>query len=75
MLEANNLQSNHLNIYHLNNYSKTSLRKDADKYGYIYDINPPYELIASNDLSKEDIKKIHIVEDNCLITSLNLVKS
>ncbi len=41
----------------------TSLRKDADKYGYIYDINPPYELIASNDLSKEDIKKIHIVED------------
>lgn len=41
----------------------TSLRKDANKYGYIYDINPPYELITSNDLSKEDINEIHIVED------------
>lgn len=41
----------------------TSLRKDAEKYGYIYDKNPPYELVASNDLTKEDINKIHIVED------------
>ncbi|WP_455683187.1 DUF4080 domain-containing protein [Thomasclavelia sp.] len=41
----------------------TSLRKDAKKFGYVYDKNPPYELIASNDLSKEDIKKIHLVED------------
>lgn len=41
----------------------TSLRKDAEVFGYIYDNNPPYELIASNDLTKEDINKIHIVED------------
>lgn len=41
----------------------TSLRKDAEIFGYIYDNNPPYELIASNDLTKEDINKIHIVED------------
>lgn len=41
----------------------TSLRKDAQKYGYVYDENPPYELIYSNDLSKEDITKIHLAED------------
>lgn len=41
----------------------TSLRKDAEEFGYIYDNNPPYELVASNDLTKEDINKIHIVED------------
>lgn len=41
----------------------TSLRKEANKYGYIYDKNAPYELIESNDLSKEDIKKIHLAED------------
>lgn len=41
----------------------TSLRKEARKYGYVYDENPPYELIYSNDLSKEDITKIHLAED------------
>lgn len=41
----------------------TSLRKEAKKYGYVYDENPPYELICSNDLSKEDIIKIHLAED------------
>lgn len=41
----------------------TSLRKEANKYGYIYDQNAPYELIESNDLTKEDIKKIHLAED------------
>lgn len=41
----------------------TSLRKDAQKYGYVYDENPPYELIYSNDLSEEDITKIHLAED------------
>lgn len=41
----------------------TSLRKEAKKYGYVYDENPPYELLYSNDLSKEDIVKIHLAED------------
>ena len=35
----------------------TSLRKEAEKYGYVYDENPPYELLYSNDLSPEDIGK------------------
>lgn len=41
----------------------TSLRSEADKYGYVYDDKPPYELICSNDLSSEDIKKIHLAEE------------
>lgn len=41
----------------------TSLRKEAEKYGYVYDENPPYELLYSNDLSPEDIGKIHLAEE------------
>ena len=41
----------------------TSLRKEANKYGYIYEKHAPYELIESHDLSKEDIEKIHLAED------------
>lgn len=41
----------------------TSLRKEADKYGYVYDEKAPYELISSYDLSVEDIQKIHLAED------------
>ena len=41
----------------------TSLRKEADRYGYIYDEKAPYELISSHDLSAEDIRKIHLAED------------
>lgn len=41
----------------------TSLRNEADKYGYIYDAKAPYELISSNDLSVEDIRDIHLAED------------
>lgn len=41
----------------------TSLRNEADKYGYVYDEKAPYELIQSHDLSVEDIKKIHLAED------------
>lgn len=41
----------------------TSLRNEADKYGYVYQQEAPYELIESHDLSKEDIEKIHLAED------------
>lgn len=41
----------------------TSLKKDALKYGYVYQEHAPYELIESNDLTKEDIQLIHIAED------------
>lgn len=41
----------------------TSLRHDADDYGYIYDTQPPYEMIENKWLSKEDIENIHLAED------------
>lgn len=41
----------------------TSLRNEANKYGYVYQQEAPYELIESHDLSKEDIEKIHLAED------------
>lgn len=41
----------------------TSLRNEADKYGYVYDEKAPYELISSHDLSVEDIQDIHLAED------------
>ena len=41
----------------------TSLRKNHEEYGYEFDVNPPYEITRSNDLSAEDITKIHLVED------------
>lgn len=41
----------------------TSLRNDADKYGYIYQQKPPYEMIENRWLSQEDVKKIHLAED------------
>ena len=41
----------------------TSLRTDADEYGYLYQEEPPYEMIENHWLSKEDVSKIHIAED------------
>lgn len=41
----------------------TSLRNEADQYGYVYNEKAPYELIQSHDLSINDIKKIHLAED------------
>lgn len=41
----------------------TSLRNDADDYGYIYQKNPPYEMIKNNWMSQNDIVKIHLAED------------
>lgn len=41
----------------------TNLRKDADEYGYIYQNEPPYEMIENKWLSQDDVKKIHLAED------------
>lgn len=40
----------------------TKIRIEADKYGYTYDKNAPYEIIDNDFLSVEDIEQIHIVE-------------
>lgn len=41
----------------------TKIRNEAEKYRYLYDPRPPYEMISNQDLSKEDLNVIHRVED------------
>jgi len=41
----------------------TVLRRDAGRYGYLYDANPPYEIIESGILSRTDLARIHAVEE------------
>lgn len=41
----------------------TSLRVNADDFGYIYEENAPYEMIESHWIKQEDIQKIHLAED------------
>lgn len=40
----------------------TALRRNADKYGYIYSKQAPYEIDSNNDISKEELKRIHDAE-------------
>ncbi len=41
----------------------TSLKDNADKYGYKYQDHAPYEMISNNWLSSSDVAKIHLVEE------------
>ncbi|MFV0539050.1 MAG: DUF4080 domain-containing protein [Dysgonomonas sp.] len=40
----------------------TALRRDAAKYGYIYSQQAPYEIEGNNDISKEELGRIHDAE-------------
>ncbi|MBB4036915.1 radical SAM superfamily enzyme YgiQ (UPF0313 family) [Dysgonomonas hofstadii] len=40
----------------------TNLRKDADKYGYKYDDEAPYEIFYNSDISAEELSRIHEAE-------------
>lgn len=40
----------------------TALRKNADKYGYIYNKQAPYEIESSSDISKTELERIHDAE-------------
>ena len=41
----------------------TQLRKEAHKYGYLYREHAPYEVIAHNELSADDLNKIRKAEN------------
>ena len=58
-----NLYPKELQLGFLKLLRGTSLRKNADQYGYIYEQDAPYELIKGNDLSQDDIAQIHLAED------------
>lgn len=40
----------------------TALRKDAEQYGYVYNVSAPYEIQCNNDISKEELERIHDAE-------------
>lgn len=40
----------------------TNLRKNAEKYGYIYDQDAPYEINSNNEISRADLDRIHDAE-------------
>lgn len=40
----------------------TALRRDAVKYGYIYSQQAPYEIESNNDISKDELERIHDAE-------------
>jgi anaerobic magnesium-protoporphyrin IX monomethyl ester cyclase len=41
----------------------TKIRQEAQKYDYLFQENPPYEIIQSTDISIADLKEIHKVEE------------
>ncbi|MDR1707148.1 MAG: B12-binding domain-containing radical SAM protein [Prevotella sp.] len=40
----------------------TALRRDTAKYGYKYNQQAPYEIKSNNDISREDLERIHDAE-------------
>ena len=40
----------------------TNLRRFADKYGYKYDEQAPYEIICNNDITRKELDRIHEAE-------------
>lgn len=40
----------------------TNLRRFADKYGYQYEEDAPYEIICNNDISRKELDRIHNAE-------------
>lgn len=40
----------------------TALRRNAKQYGYIYDQQAPYEIKSNNDISTEELSRIHDAE-------------
>lgn len=40
----------------------TNLRKNSDRYGYVYHQKAPYEIVSNNDMSKHELDRIHDAE-------------
>ena len=57
-----NLFSEELQLGFLKMVKGTKMRKEAHLHNYIYDLNPPYEIIENKYLSKNDSIIIHKVE-------------
>lgn len=58
-----NYQVKELQLGFLKFLRGTKLLDSVDEHGFIYDNNPPYEIISNNYMSKNDLEEIHMVED------------
>jgi len=51
----------HISIYRLLVLDGSDIRKNADKYGIEYESIPPYSIIKTADMSKEDFSKLELL--------------
>lgn len=56
------LKAKELQLGFLKMLRGTSLRRNADKYGYKYSLLAPYEIESNNDISHEELERIHDAE-------------
>ena len=61
--ETFSLFSKELQLGFLKFLKGTHLMSLIDEHEYIYDSNPPYEIIQNKYLTKEDLEEIHMVEE------------
>lgn len=56
------LKAKELQLGFLKMLRGTALRRNAGKYGYIYDAQAPYEIQSNTDISKQELERIHDAE-------------
>ncbi len=56
------LKAKELQLGFLKMLRGTALRCNADKYGYKYSIQAPYEIESNNDITREELERIHDAE-------------
>ncbi|MBU0996612.1 MAG: B12-binding domain-containing radical SAM protein [Firmicutes bacterium] len=61
--EVFSLYAKELQLGFLKMLRGTPIRLNSNKYGYVYDHNPPYEIRKNDSLSEKDIEIIHQVEE------------
>jgi radical SAM superfamily enzyme YgiQ (UPF0313 family) len=53
---------NELQLGFLKMLKGTKIRRESSKYGYLYQTDPPYEIISNDFINSDEIKLIHLVE-------------
>ena len=61
--EVLSLRPKELQLGFLKLLKGTKLYQEKDKYGYLFNLEAPYDIINNDFMSQEDISKIHEVED------------
>lgn len=61
--EVFSLRAKELQLGFLKMLRGTKIRRESDRYGYLFQAEPPYEIIESSPLSKGDLNEIHLAEE------------